>query len=161
MYAENRNVVGFGHALFGVFVSEDGGTSGVEGGVVIGMVEMPVGVDGVFQGSIAEAVESFFELGPGWRNEIIDDEFAVWAGEDHDVSTRAGEQGEILGELLRLNGSGTHLGAKAGGAVGWRLRREGRNGGAKKAGGEELRQEGAACEFRGTAQHIAAGGLFF
>ena len=62
MQAENGNVVGFGQVLFCVFVSEDGGSGGVEGGIVVGVVEMPVGIDGVLQRSIAEAVESHFEV---------------------------------------------------------------------------------------------------
>ncbi len=72
------------------------------------MVEVPVGVNDEFQWSIAEAVERFFELGPGGRNESVHDELAVRSVEDNDVATGAGQQGEIVSELLRLNGIGAH-----------------------------------------------------
>src|SRR5712664_676317 len=50
---------------FGVFVGKDRGARGVKRRVVIGMAEVPVGVDDVFQRSIAKAIESLFEPGPG------------------------------------------------------------------------------------------------
>src|SRR5580658_5537628 len=108
----------FSHAFFGVFVSENSGTGSVEGGIVVGVVEVPVGVDRVFEGSIAEAIESFLELWPCGGNEIIDDKLAVGAVEHNDVSAGSGKQSEIVDELLGLNGRGTDLRAKRGGSVG-------------------------------------------
>jgi len=49
-----------GHAFFGVFVGENSGASGVKGCVVVGMVEMPVGIHDEFQRSAAEAIEGLF-----------------------------------------------------------------------------------------------------
>ena len=69
----------FGHAPLSVFVGEDRSSCGVKRRVVIGMVEVPVGVDDVFQWSVAKAIESLFDLGPGGRNESVHDEFAVGA----------------------------------------------------------------------------------
>src|SRR6202040_973320 len=88
---QDFQVVRFGHALLGVFVGEDRSSCGVKRRVVIGVVEVPVGVDDVFDRSIAKAIESLFELGPGGRNESIDDEFAVGATEDYHGSAWAGE----------------------------------------------------------------------
>lgn len=162
MYVENGNVLRGGHALFGVFVGENGGTRGVEGGVVVGVVEVPVGVNDEFQWSIAEAVERVFELGPGGRNESVHDELAVRSVEDNDVATGSGEEDEIVSELLRLNGIGAHPRASSCHRVGCRGRSllgVAQDGRTKKAAGKELSQEGAACKRGGTAQHLAACGL--
>jgi len=72
-----------GHALLSVFVGEDRGSCDVKMRVVIGMVEMPVGVDDVFNRSVAKAIESRFEPGPGGCNESVYDEFAVGTVEDY------------------------------------------------------------------------------
>jgi hypothetical protein len=76
---QDRQIVRLGHALLSVFVSKDRGSCGVKRRVVIGMVQVPVGVDDVFPRSVAKASESVFELGPGGRNESVHDEFAVGA----------------------------------------------------------------------------------
>src|ERR1700722_13646174 len=118
MQAENGNVLRGGHTLLGVFMGQDGGAGGVKRGVVVGVVKVPVSVNDVFQGSIAEAIESLFELGPRRRNESIHDEFAVRAVEDYNVSAGTGEQSEIFSEVLGLDGSGAHAGADGRGRVG-------------------------------------------
>ena len=146
MQAKNGNFLRGGHTLFGVFVGQDGGTCGVKRGVVVGVVEVPVGVDDVFHRSVADAMEGFFELGPRGRNESIDDELAVGSVEDNNVSAGAGEQSEIVRELLRLDGHGAHAGTGGrdwigcGGLLGIA-----RNGRTEKASGKKLSQEGAAC----------------
>src|ERR1700730_5592739 len=84
---QDRQIMRLGHALLSVFVREDRGSSGMKMLIVIGMIEVPVGVDDVFQRSIAKAIESFFEPRPGRRNESVHNEFAVWAIEYRHGST--------------------------------------------------------------------------
>src|SRR5580658_6613168 len=100
------------------------------------MVEVPVGVDDVFQWSIAKAIESFFKPGPGRRNESVHDEFAVWAVEDYHASTRAGEHRDVSGKPLCFEGSGVELGAHTREQVDRRRRlsRVARRGGAQQKG---------------------------
>src|ERR1700733_2374791 len=59
---QNRQVMRLRHALLSVFVRKDRGSSGVKMCIVIGMVEVPMGVDDVFHRCAAEAIDSFFEL---------------------------------------------------------------------------------------------------
>jgi len=68
--------VRLGHALFGVFVRKDRGSGGVRMGVVVRVVEVPVGVNDVFHWRVPQAIESLFEPGPDRRNESVHDEFA-------------------------------------------------------------------------------------
>ena len=102
MNSENGNVVGFGQALFGVFVSENGGAGGVEMGVIVGVVEVPVGVDDAFHWRAAEAIERVFEPRPCRCNESVHDEFAVGAVEDYHASPGAGEHRDIFTKPLRF-----------------------------------------------------------
>src|SRR5712664_606185 len=111
-----------GHALLSVFVGKDRGSRGVKRRVVIGMVEVPVSVDDFVHRSVAKAIESLFELGPGGRNESVHDEFAVGAVEDYHATAGAGEHGDIVSKLLRLDGSGVELGAHTREQVGRRRR---------------------------------------
>jgi hypothetical protein len=50
------------HALLSVFVGKDRGSCGVKRRVVIGVVEVPVGVDDVFQRSVAEAIKELRQI---------------------------------------------------------------------------------------------------
>ncbi len=147
-----------GHALLGVFVGKDRGSCGVKRRVVIGMVEVPVGVDDVFERSVAKAIESLFEPGPGGRNESVHDEFAVGAVEDYHASAGAGEHRDIVSKLLRLDRSGIELGAHTREQVGRRRRllRVARCGGAEHRRGKEVRQKGAAGQRGRISQHFAA-----
>src|SRR5258708_4470201 len=109
---QDRQIMRLGHALLGVFVGKDRGSSDVKMRVVIGMVEMPVGVDDVLNWSVAKAIESLFEPGPGGRNESVYDEFAVGTVEDYHGSAGAVEHGDIVSKLLRFHGNGIEPGAK-------------------------------------------------
>src|SRR5882757_3647072 len=112
----------FRHALLSVFVGKDRGSCGVKRRVVIRVVEVPVGVDDVFQRSVAEAIKSLFELRPGGRNKSVHDEFAVGAVEDYHASAGAGEHSDIVSKLLRLNKKGVELDTHIREQVGWRRR---------------------------------------
>src|SRR5882762_7755067 len=107
-----------GHALFSVFVGKDGGARGVKRGVVVGMVEVPVGINDEFQRGVADSVERLLELRPSRRQESVNNELSVGSVEHHDVAARAGEQGEIARQLLRLDGSGPPLRAQTREGVG-------------------------------------------
>ena len=145
---QDRQIMRLGHALLSVFVGKNRGSRSVKMRVVIGMIEVPVGVDDVFHRSIAKAIESVFELGPGGRNESVHDEFAIGAIEDYHASARAGEHSDIVSKLLRFHGNGVELGTKAREQVGRRRRllRVARCGGANQRRGKEVRQEGGACQ---------------
>src|SRR6202142_2573655 len=78
---QDRQIVRLGHALRSVFVRKDRRSCGVKMCIVVGMIEVPVGVDDVFHRYAAKAMESLFEPGPGGRNESVHDEFAVWTVE--------------------------------------------------------------------------------
>ncbi len=149
------------HALFGVFVRKDGGPRGVQQSVVVGMVEMPVGVNDEFQRGVADAVESLFELRPSRQKERIHHELAVWSVQHHHVSSGAGEQGEVVREFLRLNGNRPLLRAHTREHVRRRRRllRVARCGGAEQRRGKEVRQESAAGQRDGISHHFAARGL--
>ena len=122
MQTEDRNVMRFGHAFFCVFVSENDSSAGVERSVVVGVIEVPVGVNDAFHRRVAQAIESLFEPRPCRRNESIRDEFAVGAVEDDHASPRAGQHSDIVSKLLRLEGSGVELGAHIRKQVGSRRR---------------------------------------
>src|SRR5260370_16020038 len=100
-----------GHALLSVFVRKDGGSCGVKTGIVIGMVEVPVGVDDVFHRCAAKAIESLFEPGPGGRNKSVHNEFTVWAVEYGHGSAGTVEHSDIVSKLLRFHGNGIELSA--------------------------------------------------
>src|SRR5271163_4339297 len=108
---QDRQIMRLGHAFLRVFMRKDRGSRGVKMRIVIGMVEVPVGVDDVFHRRAAKAIESFLEPRPGGCNESVHNEFAVWAVEYYHASPGAGQQGDIVSKLLRFEGSGIELGA--------------------------------------------------
>src|SRR5277367_1306139 len=120
------------------------------------MVEVPVGVNGVFQRSIAKAIESFFEPGPGRRNESVHDEFAVGAVEDYRASPGAGEHRDVFSKALSFEGKGVEPVAHSRERVRGLLLRVARCGGAEQRRGKEVRQKGAAGQGSRTSQHFTA-----
>src|SRR5258706_4045015 len=116
---QDRQIMRLRHALLSIFVGKDRGSRGVKMRVVIGMVEVPVGVDDVLHWRVAKAIESLFEPGPGGRNESVHDEFAVRAVEYYHGSARAVEHNDNVSQLLRFHGNGVELGTKASEQVGW------------------------------------------
>jgi len=122
-------------------VCEDRGSGGAKRSVVVGVVEVPVGVNDALNGRVAQTVESLFEPGPRRRNERVHYEFSVGAVEDYHASTGAGQHRDIVSKLLRFEGSGIELGAHTSEQVGRRRRllRVARRGGAEQRPGKELR----------------------
>src|SRR5580693_6187193 len=96
---QDRQIMRLGHILLCVFVGKDPGSCGVKMRVVIGMVEVPVGVDDVFERGLAKAIESLFEPGPRRRNESVHDEFAVWSVEYCHGSAGTIEHSDIVSKL--------------------------------------------------------------
>jgi hypothetical protein len=127
-------------------VGEDRGSGGAKRSVVVGVVEVPVGVNDAFHGRVSQAVESLFEPGPGRRNESVHDEFSVGAVEDYHASPGSGEHRDIFTESLRFEGSGVELGAHTREQVGRRRRLlpVARHGRWEQRRWKEGRQEGAA-----------------
>src|SRR5271170_7403946 len=138
---QDRQIMRPGHILLRVFVGKDRGSCGVKMRVVIGMVEVPVGVDDVFQRGIAKTFESLFEPGPGRRNESVHDEFAVWSVEYCHGSAGTVEHSDIVSKLLRFHGNGVELGAHTREQLGRRRRWVwvARCGGAEQRRGKEVR----------------------
>src|SRR5580658_36876 len=120
------------------------------------MVEVPVGVDDVFQWSIAKAIESFFKPGPGRRNESVHDEFAVWAVENYHASPGTGEHRDIFSKALSFEGKGVEPVAHSRERVRRCLLNVARCGGAEQRRGNEVRQKGAAGHGSRTSQHFTA-----
>src|ERR1700730_17090504 len=92
---QDGQIMRLGHSVLCVFVGKDRASCDVKMRVVIGMVEMPVGVDDVFNRSVAKAIESLFEPGPGGRNESVYDEFAVGTVQGYHGSAGAVEHSDI------------------------------------------------------------------
>src|ERR1700690_1620333 len=111
---QDRQIMRLGHALRSVFVRKDLGSCGVKMCIVVGMVEVPVGVDDVFHRCAAKAIESFFEPGPGGCNESVYNEFAVWAVQYCHGSARTVEHSDVVSKLLRFHRNGVELGAHTG-----------------------------------------------
>src|SRR5580704_13365215 len=147
-----------GHALLSVFVREDSSSCGAKMCIVVGMVEVSVGVDDVFHRCAAKTIESFFEPGPGGCNESVHKEFAVWAVEYCYGSAWTVEHGDIVSKLLRFHGNGIELGAHIREKAGRRKRLLGvaRCGGEEQPCGEEVRQKGAASQGSRNSEHFAA-----
>ena len=62
---QKRTVVWLCHARLGVFVGQHCGARGVQIGVIVRVVEMPVRVDRRLQRRIAQPIQRFFQLRPG------------------------------------------------------------------------------------------------
>src|SRR5271155_1725626 len=141
---QDRQIMRRGHILLGVFVGKDRSTCGVKMQVVVGMVEVPVRIDDVFQRSIAKAIESFSELGPSGCNKSVHDEFAVWTVEYGHGSAGTVEHRDIVSKLLRFHGNSVELGAHTREQGGWRRRwlRVAHHGSAEQRRGEDVRQKG-------------------
>jgi hypothetical protein len=89
--AHKRAVVWLCHARLGVVVGQHCGARGVQIGVIVGVVDMPVRVDHRFQRRIAEPIEIFFQLRPGRQKKRVDYDFAVGPVQHHNISPRAGK----------------------------------------------------------------------
>src|SRR5258708_3647398 len=100
---QDRQIMRLGHALLSVFVGKDRGSCGVKTRVVIGMVEVPVGVDDVLNRSVAKAIESLFEPWPSWSNESVHNELAVGAVKGYHASAGAIKHSDIVSKLLRFD----------------------------------------------------------
>src|ERR1700676_4731738 len=98
---QDRQIMRLGHSLLRVFVGKDRGSCGAKSRVVIGVVEVPVRVDDVFNRSIAKAIENLFEPGPGGCNKSVHGEFAFGAVRKVNSSAGAVQNGDIVSKLLR------------------------------------------------------------
>src|SRR6202022_350296 len=137
MKAEHWQVMRLGHSLLRIFVRQNRRASCVQRRVVVGVIEVPVRINHVFQRRTAQSIQRLFELWPRRRKESIHHELAVRSGQYHHVSARSAEQREIVKELLRLDGNSANLCAHARRvAAVWRLR-----GGAENRRWKKLRQE--------------------
>jgi len=79
---QDRQIMRLGHALLSVFVGKDRGSCGVKMRVVIGMVEVPVGVDDAFTGALPRPSRASLSLGQAGKTKVSHHEFAVRAVED-------------------------------------------------------------------------------
>ena len=90
--------------------------------VVVGVVEVPVRVDGQLQRPGAQPVEVLLQPSPCGLHEGVDDDDAVGAVEGGDVAAGAREHHEVRPEPGRQDGCRAHLRASLGQRVGRRLR---------------------------------------
>ncbi len=91
---------GFGEMYAGVLVGEDAGSGLMDPLVAAGVVEVPVGVDELFDGIGVDAGEGFFDVWTGGDDLGIDEQLSVRAGQDGDVSTSAQEDTDVAAEVL-------------------------------------------------------------
>src|SRR5262249_26544895 len=64
------------------------------------MIEVPVGVDEVFDRIAAKAVDGFQDAWAGGGNASIDEERAVFAGQDGDIPARSLDDGDLATQLV-------------------------------------------------------------
>src|SRR5689334_21273185 len=72
--------------------------------VAVCMIEMPVGVDQVFDRIAAEIVDRFENAGARPGDAGIDKKFAIGARQDSDVAPRTLDDRDIAAQLVELNG---------------------------------------------------------
>ncbi len=78
--------MGSGEAFAGFLVSNDGGAGFVEFEIAVGVVEVKVGIDQIFERQRIDIGEGFEYCGGGIDDAAVDDNFALGAGEDADVA---------------------------------------------------------------------------
>src|SRR3954471_17463626 len=100
------------HAFADIFLGDDRGV-GTELGVASGVIAVPVSVDDEANGLVTDALEGSFDLGRERRELIVDDDNAIFAHGDTNVSTcslqhvyRSGDRHDLdldLGETVILS----------------------------------------------------------
>ena len=154
MQTQKRTVVWLCHAHLGVFVGQHCGARGVQIGVIVRVVEMPVRVDHRLQRRIAQPIERCFQLRPGRQKKRVDHDFAIGPVQHYNVSSGPGKQREIFGQQLRLDRGSTHLRPDGSEMVGW-SRCHLLPGAAQKTCRKKLRQQRASRKPGGISQHFA------
>ncbi len=122
---QKSTVVRLCHTRRGVFVGQHGGASGVQIGVIVRVIEMPVRVDIGFQGRIAQPIERFFQFRPRRQQKRVNHDFPVGPVQHHNVSSRPGKHGEIFRQWLCPDRGGAHLRQHGRETAGWGGCREG------------------------------------
>lgn len=87
-----------------VFMRKDGGTLRVQPLIAVSVVEMPMGVDQVFDRIAAEAVDNAQNAWAGHSDSCIDEQLAVGTWKNSDIATRAFNDGDITPEFVDLEG---------------------------------------------------------
>jgi hypothetical protein len=72
-------------------VGQHCGARGVQIGVIVGVVNVPVRVDHRFQRRIAEPIKIVFQPRPGRQKKRVDHDLAVGPVQHHNISPRAGK----------------------------------------------------------------------
>jgi len=136
------DVLSGAHAVAGVLVSPDGGSSGVHPLVAVGVVEVPVGVDEDLDRVGVDGGQGGGELGLAGSVAGVDEELALFGGEDGDVAASSLKSGDVAakrsgGDLVIRVGS-TGSGEEVLGLLGEQLLRDETGcGGGGCAGSEE------------------------
>ena len=92
--------VRLGHHLGGVPVRDDGGAGRAERQVALGVVEVPVGVDGVVDAPAAKPGDGGAHLRHHLREHVVDDQHAVFADGRRDVAADAEQHVQPVAHLL-------------------------------------------------------------
>jgi hypothetical protein len=90
--------------LVGVCVGDNGCALGIEPRVAIGVIEVPVRVDQVFDWIATEAVGGFKDSGAGRSDPGIDEYCSVCTRQDTDVAARSLKDANVAAQLMNLNG---------------------------------------------------------
>ncbi len=96
----------------GLLVGDDGGAGGVNPGIAVGVVVVPVGVDEALDGVGADGEEGLGDLRARGGDAGIDEDLALGAGEHGDVAAGAHEDADVAAKLLGgdLGGGGAFAG---------------------------------------------------
>ena len=132
-----------------VLVGDDARARLAEVAVVVGMIEVPVGVDQGLDRRPVDGVERRLQARPRRLDEAVDDDLAVGTVQDHDVAAGTGEHDEAFAELRRLDRPAAHLRAHGIGRVALE--------GVERSARSVAEQESAAGKDAGRVQKRAAG----
>ena len=75
----------------------------MQSGVVVGVVEVPMGVHNELDWLFSEPAQGCLELRPRRGDESIADQLPVLALKHNDITARPGEHGDVLGQFLDFN----------------------------------------------------------
>ena len=90
--------------LAGILLSDNLRTHRMQPFVAVGMIETPVGVDEMHDGFGAEFCQRLGQLRLRHTNADVDQHFAIGAGEDGDVFSRAPEYPDVVPQSMSEDG---------------------------------------------------------
>jgi hypothetical protein len=89
-----------GKMLAGVILRDDPGAGRMQPRIAVGMIEMPMRVDEVGNGLVAERGERFGYPRPGNADAGVDHHLAVGAGQHRDVAAGSLQRADVVAQLV-------------------------------------------------------------